>query len=130
MIIIAGFLAGVLMALIFVAHMSIMLVTNPPAFVRNSDGEDNNLARVVLMMHGMAIMAWSVLGIVTAVAYSVVQDEVSDWVFVLGVLVVELLMAPVLVLLAKGRRIHLAAQFVAFFIIYGVVIPVLVTQAS
>ena len=130
MIIVAGFLAGALMALIFVAHLSIMFVYNPPGFVRNTDAEDNNLPRVILMMHGMALLIWPVIGVVTAVANWAVRDEVSNIVFTLGVLVVELLMAPVLILLTKGRWIHLAAQFVAFFIIFAIVIPVLVNQAS
>ncbi len=118
------------MALIFVAHLSLMFVYNPPGFVKNADREENNLPRVILMMHGMALLIWPVIGIVTALAYAAVRDEVSDGVFVAGVLVVELLMAPVLVLLTKGRLLHLAAQFAAFFIIFGVVIPVLVNQAS
>ena len=128
MIIIAGLLAGVLMALTFVAHLSLMFVYNPPSFVRNADSEDNNLARSILMMHGAALLIWPIIGVITAVAYDAVRDEVADEIFVAGVLVVELLMAPVLILLMKGRRLHLAAEFAAFFIIFGVVIPVLVSQ--
>lgn len=129
MIIVAGFLSGTLMALVFVAHLSIMFVYNPPSFIKTSDPEDNNLARSILMMHGVALVVWPIIGIVTAVAYSAVQGEVSDWVFVAGVLVIELLMAPVLFILAKGRRLHLLAEFSAFFIIFGVVVPVLVSNA-
>ncbi|MDP6822707.1 MAG: hypothetical protein QF554_05390 [Dehalococcoidia bacterium] len=129
MTIIAGFLAGALMALIFVAHLSLMFVYNPPNFIRNADAEDNNLPRVILMLHGMALLIWPVIGIAAALAYAAVSDEVADGVFVAGVLVVELLMAPVLVVLMKGRRLHLVAQFGAFFIIFGVVVPVLVSRA-
>ena len=128
MAIVVGFLAGTLMALVFVAHISLMFVSNPPRFVKTADSENNNLARVILMMHGMALLIWPVIGIVTALAYAAVSDEVSDGVFVGGVLVIELLMAPVLVLLMKGRRLHLLAQFGAFFIVFGVVIPVLVSR--
>ncbi len=130
MTIVAGFLAGTLMALIFVAHLSLLFVYNPPNFVRNADGEENNLARVILYMHGAALVAWPAVGILTALAYSAVRDDLHDGIFILGVLVVELAMAPVLILLAKGRRLHLVAQFFAFFIVFGLVIPVLVTQAS
>lgn len=130
MIVIAGFLAGTLMALIFVAHMSMMFVTNPPAFVRNSDPEQNNLPRTILMVHGVALLVWPAIGIVTAVAYHAVRDEVSDAVFVLGVFAVVVMMAPVLVLLMRGRWIHLAAQFAAFFVIFAFLIPFLVAQAS
>jgi len=130
MIIIAGFLAGSIMALIFVAHLSIMFVYNPPGFVRDSDQEHNNVLRVVLMMHGLALLVWPVVGIVTAVLNWVVREDVSNVVFGLGVLLVELLMAPVLVLLTKGRWLHLTAQFVVFFIIFAVVIPALVSRVS
>ena len=130
MTIVAGFLAGTVMALIFVAHMSVMFIYNPPGFVKNVDTEGNNLARVILYMHGVALLTWPAVGILTALAYSAVRDEVHDGLFIMGVLVVELAMAPVLILLAKGRRLHLAAQFFAFFIVFGLAIPVLVTQAS
>lgn len=130
MTIIAGFLAGTLMALAFAAHMSVMFVYNPPGFVKKADTEENNLARVILYMHGVALLTWPVVGILTALTYSAVRDEVPVGVFVAGVFVVELVMAPVLVILAKGRRLHLAAQFAAFFIIFGLVVPLLVAKAS
>jgi len=117
------------MALVFVAHMSLMFVYNPPNFIQTADPEDNHLARSVFMMHGVALVIWPIIGIVTAVAYSAVRGEVSDWVFVAGLLVIELLMAPVLFILAKGRRLHLLAEFAAFFIIFGVVVPILVSKA-
>ena len=129
MTIVAGFLSGTLMALVFVAHLSLMFVYNPPNFIKTADPEDNHLARSILMMHGVALVIWPIIGIVTAVAYSAVRGEVSDWVFVAGVLVIELLMAPVLFILAKGRRLHLLAEFAAFFVIFGVVVPILVSKA-
>ena len=130
MTIVAGFLAGTLMALIFVAHLSIVFVSNPPNFVKSADGEENSLARVILYMHGAALFTWPAVGILTAVAYAAVSDELHDGVFIAGVFVVELLMAPVLILLTKGRRLHLLAQFAVFFIIFGLVIPVLVSRAA
>ncbi|MCX8251524.1 MAG: hypothetical protein OTJ98_06665 [Dehalococcoidia bacterium] len=129
MTIVAGFLSGTLMALVFVAHLSLMFVYNPPSFIKTTDPEDNHLARSILMMHGVALVIWPIIGVVIAVAYSAVQGEVSDWVFVVGVLVTELLMAPVLLILAKGRRLHLLAEFAAFFIIFGIVVPILVSKA-
>lgn len=129
MTIVAGFLSGTLMALVFVAHLSLMFVYNPPSFIKTTDPEDNHLARSILMMHGVALVIWPIIGVVIAVAYSAVRGEVSDWVFVVGVLVTELLMAPVLLILAKGRRLHLLAEFAAFFIIFGIVVPILVSKA-
>ena len=129
MTIVAGFLAGTLMALIFVAHLSLMFVYNPPNFVKNVDDEGNNLARMILYMHGVALLTWPTVGILTAVAYAAVRDDLHDGVFIAGVLVAELLMAPVLIILTKGRTLHLAAQFLAFFIIFGLLVPVLVAQA-
>ena len=130
MTILAGLLAGVLMALAFVAHMSVMFVYNPPNFMRNANAEENNLARVILYMHGVAWVTWPAIGILTALAYAAVRDEVHDGVFVAGVLVVELAMAPVLIILAKGRRLHLMGQLALFFVIFGLVIPILVTRVS
>ncbi|MCH7643121.1 MAG: hypothetical protein IIC30_07570 [Chloroflexi bacterium] len=130
MTILAGLLAGVLMALAFVAHMSVMFVYNPPNFMRSADAEENNLARVILYMHGVAWVTWPAIGILTALAYAAVRDEVHDGVFVAGVLVVELAMAPVLIILAKGRRLHLMGQLALFFVIFGLVIPILVTRVS
>lgn len=130
MTILAGLLAGVLMALAFVAHMSVMFVYNPPNFMRSADAEENNLARVILYMHGVAWVTWPAVGILTALAYAAVRDEVHDGVFVAGVLVVELAMAPVLIILAKGRRLHLMGQLAMFFVIFGLVIPILVTRVS
>ena len=130
MTILAGLLAGVLMALAFVAHMSVMFVYNPPNFMRSADAEENNLARVILYMHGVAWVTWPAIGILTALAYAAVRDEVHDGVFVAGVLVVELAMAPVLIILAKGRRLHLMGQLAMFFVIFGLVIPILVTRVS
>ncbi|MCH7593098.1 MAG: hypothetical protein IIB27_01140 [Chloroflexi bacterium] len=130
MTILAGLLAGVLMALAFVAHMSVMFVYNPPNFMRSADAEENNLARVILYMHGVAWVTWPAVGILTALAYAAVRDEVHDGVFVAGVLVVELAMAPVLIILAKGRRLHLMGQLALFFVIFGLVIPILVTRVS
>ena len=130
MTILAGLLAGVLMALAFVAHMSVMFVYNPPNFMRSADAEENNLARVILYMHGVAWVTWPAVGILTALAYAAVRDEVHDGVFVAGVLVVELAMAPVLIILAKGRRLHLIGQLALFFVIFGLVIPILFTRVS
>ena len=130
MTILAGLLAGVLMALAFVAHMSVMFVYNPPNFMRSADAEENNLARVILYMHGVAWVTWPAIGILTALACAAVRDEVHDGVFVAGVLVVELAMAPVLIILAKGRRLHLMGQLAMFFVIFGLVIPILVTRVS
>ncbi|MDA1256373.1 MAG: hypothetical protein O3C10_00800 [Chloroflexi bacterium] len=130
MTIVAGFLAGTLMALIFVAHISIMFVYNPPGFVKSADSEDNNIARVVLYLHVAGLLTWPVVGILAAVAYAAVRDDLSDVFFVAGVLVVELAMAPVLFILARGRTLHLVGQFATFFIIFGLVVPILVARAS
>ena len=137
MTVLAGFLAGTLMALVFAAHMSLMFVYDPPGFVRRADPERNNLAGTVMGLHLAALLAWPAIGILAALAFSVAERELPtdipglpSAVYTAGALLVALAMAPPLLLLGRGRLRHLLAEFALFVALFGIVIPLLVVAGG
>lgn len=130
----AGALAGALMGLIFVGHLSLMMALRPPESLRRR-AEDSTVMPIVLGGTLAALTAWVAAGVGAGLAFQVAEREFPAGVpgmpsvaYTAGVVIAAALMAPPLMLLARRALRHLAAEYALFIGIFGWLIPLAVSR--
>jgi hypothetical protein len=131
----AGALAGTLMALIFIGHMAYALVFNMPDAIQRRMETDTatKLSRIMMMAAAIVLPMWAGLGAVFAVLAETAQDRVSfgtDYLpsalYLVIVVAIVFITAPLALLYLPKIRTHIAVEFVIFLGIFGFMIPLLV----
>ena len=128
----AGIMAGTLMGLVFITHVSLVLVFRPPAALARRATEQG-VTGLVTAGTVAGLMLWSLLGVAAAFLFRAIENgypsdipSVPSLLYVLLVLFVAAFSAIPAALLLRDRLAHLAAEYALFIAIFGWLIPGLV----
>ena len=130
--VIAGMIGGALMGMVFVTHMALLLVYNPPVVLKNRAAE-STVSTLITMSALVSFVGWTVLAIVMALAAQATQSSDNPAVSVapspayLGVVVflTAFIAIPALIFF-RDRKNHLIGELLLFVGIFGFLIPNLV----
>lgn len=132
MVALAGGFAGLLMALIFIGHMAVALVFGTPKTFHRRFSEPGStlLPRILVFGAIAAVPFWTLLGIAAAILFSIAEDQfptdsgaVPSAIYLGIIAAFALVTAPLPLLLIRYIRVHIAAEYVIFVLIYGLMIP-------
>lgn len=133
---VVGMIAGGLMGLIFVGHMALLLVFNPPNALKERAAE-SSVASLITISMLVSYLSWNVLAIMMAFAAqaTLVGDlpKVSvapSPLYLFAVLFVTLFLAIPAFVFFRDRKNHLLGQLVLFIGIYGFLIPNMVVAVQ
>ena len=125
-------MGGTLMGLIFVTHVSLMLVFRPPAALARRAAESTVTGMVMAgTLAGLAV--WGLLGVVAALLFRAMGHGDSwgiaggpNTLYLIALLFVVTFTAIPASLFMRDRLRHLAAQYALFIGIFGWLIPAMV----
>lgn len=128
----AGFMAGALMALIFVGHMAIVMVYHPPAFLsRWAEREPSRgLAPIALSLVTGAMLFWPAVGVGAALLFARAHERfptdapgVPSAAYLAVIAAFALVSAPLPFVLLWRLRRHLLFEYAVFLSIFGLMVP-------
>ena len=128
----AGFMAGTLMALIFVGHMAIVVVYHPPSFLsRWAEREPSRgFVPIAVTMVTGAMLFWPAVGVGAALLFSRAQERfptdvpaVPSAVYLAIIVGFALVSAPLPSVLLWRLRRHLLLEYAVFLSIFGLMVP-------
>jgi hypothetical protein len=128
----AGIMAGTLMGLVFITHVSLVLVFRPPAALARRAAERGVTALITTgTVAGLTL--WTMLGVAAAFLFRAIENgypsdipSVPSLLYVLLVLFIAGFSAIPAALFLRDRLAHLAAEYALFVAIFGWLIPGLV----
>lgn len=127
----AGFFAGVMMAMIFLPHAAIVLVFSPDfsGWPRQDAGASPR-AWFVVFLAGVSLVLWAALGVAAALIFTVAQREAPSGIpgipslaYLLGVVFVVILALPWVLIFGRRLWKHALFECAVFLAIFGVQIP-------
>jgi hypothetical protein len=128
----AGALGGMLLGLISVAHLSLLLVFNPPKALLQKAGEEGIGGAAMLVSLAISF-SWAFVGIGAAFLFGGIESvaptsvpTIPSVTYLVVVLVLAALFAMPAAVVLRDRLRHLALQLLLFIGIFGWLIPNLV----
>jgi len=129
--VIAGMISGALMGLVFVTHISLLLVNHPPA-VLIERAAVSNVSRLITIAAFVTFIGWNVLAIIMSFAAQVNLETTSrlssapslTYLFIVAFLTLFIAI-PALVIF-RDRKIHVFAELLVFIGVFGFLVPNLV----
>ena len=130
--VIAGMIGGALMGMIFVTHLALLLVYNPPKALaeRAIESSGSNLITISALV---TFLGWNLLAIVMAFAAQATRSSESTQisiapspVYLFVVLFVVLFISIPAFIFFRDRKQHLLGEILVFIGIFGFLIPNLV----
>lgn len=125
----AGFMGGTLMGLIFVTHAALLLVFRPPAALARRAAE-GTVTGMVMAGTVAGLVVWSLLGVAAALLFRAMDGgnssdiaAVPNALYLIVLLFVVAFTAIPASLFMRDRLRHLAAEYALFFGIFGWLIP-------
>jgi len=133
---VVGMIAGGLMGLIFVGHMALLLVFNPPNALKKRAAESSVSGLITISML-VSYLSWNVLAIMMAFAAQATltgdPPQVSvapSPMYLFAVMFVTLFLAIPAFVFFRDRKNHLLGQIVLFIGIFGFLIPNMVVAVQ
>ncbi|MEX0760833.1 MAG: hypothetical protein WD208_10520 [Dehalococcoidia bacterium] len=136
MIAVGGALAGALMGLAFIAHMSVLLTIRPPAALSRRV-DDSNIAAIVAFGTVFSVTSWILAGVAAAIVSSAATEaypsdipSVPSMLYLSAVVFLAALTAIPAALLFRDRLVHLFLQYALFIGIFGWLVPFIVAASQ
>ena len=130
--VIAGMIGGALMGLVFVTHISLLLVTHPPA-VLIERAAVSNVSRLITITAFVTFIGWNVLAIIMSFGAQVNLEMTSSRLsfapsvtYLLIIAFLTLFIAIPALVIFRDRKIHVFAELLFFVGVFGFLIPNLV----
>jgi cytochrome bd-type quinol oxidase subunit 2 len=130
--VIAGMIGGALMGMIFVTHLALLLVYNPPKALAERAVE-SSVSSLITMSALVTFLGWNVLAIIMAFAAEATRSNDSTQIsiapspaYLFAVLFVVLFIAIPAFIFFRDRKQHLLGEILVFIGIFGFLIPNLV----
>lgn len=130
--VIAGMIGGALMGMIFVTHLALLLVYNPPRALAERAVE-SSVSTLITMSALVTFLGWNLLAIVMAFAAQATRSSDSTQisiapspVYLFVVLFVVLFISIPAFIFFRDRKQHLLGEILVFIGIFGFLIPNLV----
>ena len=130
--VIAGMIGGVLMGLVFVTHISLLLVNHPPA-VLIERASVSNVSRLITITAFVTFIGWNVLAIIMSFGAQVNLEMTSSRLsfapsvtYLLIIAFLTLFIAIPALVIFRDRKIHVFAELLFFVGVFGFLIPNLV----
>ena len=130
--VIAGMISGALMGLVFVTHISLLLVNHPPA-VLIERAAVSNVSRLITITAFVTFIGWNVLAIIMSFGAQVNLEMTSSRLsfapsvtYLLIIAFLTLFIAIPALVIFRDRKIHVFAELLFFVGVFGFLIPNLV----
>ena len=130
--VIAGMIGGALMGLVFVTHISLLLVNHPPA-VLIERAAVSNVSRLITITAFVTFIGWNVLAIIMSFGAQVNLEMTSSRLsfapsvtYLLIIAFLTLFIAIPALVIFRDRKIHVLAELLFFVGVFGFLIPNLV----
>jgi len=130
--VIAGMIGGALMGLVFVTHISLLLVSHPPA-VLIERAAVSNVSRLITITAFVTFIGWNVLAIIMSFGAQVNLEMTSSRLsfapsvtYLLIIAFLTLFIAIPALVIFRDRKIHVFAELLFFVGVFGFLIPNLV----
>ena len=130
--VIAGVIGGALMGMIFVTHLALLLVYNPPKALAERAIE-SSVSNLITISALVTFLGWNLLAIVMAFAAQATRSSESTQisiapspVYLFVVLFVVLFISIPAFIFFRDRKQHLLGEILVFIGIFGFLIPNLV----
>ena len=130
--VIAGMIGGTLMGMIFVTHLALLLVYNPPKALAERAIE-SSVSNLITISALVTFLGWNLLAIVMAFAAQATRSSESTQisiapspVYLFVVLFVVLFISIPAFIFFRDRKQHLLGEILVFIGIFGFLIPNLV----
>ena len=130
--VIAGMIGGALMGLVFVTHISLLLVNHPPA-VLIERATVSNVSRLITITAFVTFIGWNVLAIIMSFGAQVNLEMTSSRLsfapsvtYLLIIAFLTLFIAIPALVIFRDRKIHVFAELLFFVGVFGFLIPNLV----
>ena len=130
--VIAGMIGGALMGLVFVTHISLLLVNHPPA-VLIERAAVSNVSRLITITAFVTFIGWNVLAIIMSFGAQVNLEMTSSRLsfapsvtYLLIIAFLTLFIAIPSLVIFRDRKIHVFAELLFFVGVFGFLIPNLV----
>ena len=130
--VIAGMIGGALMGMIFVTHLALLLVYNPPKALAERAVE-SSVSSLITMSALVTFLGWNVLAIIMAFAAEATRLNDSTQIsiapsptYLFAVLFVVLFISIPAFIFFRDRKQHLLGEILVFIGIFGILIPNLV----
>mgnify|MGYP001327637064 FL=1 len=130
--VIAGMIGGALMGLVFVTHISLLLVNHPPA-VLIERAAVSNVSRLITITAFVTFIGWNVLAIIMSFGAQVNLEMTSSRLsfapsvtYLLIIAFLTLFIAIPALVIFRDRKMHVFAELLFFVGVFGFLIPNLV----
>ena len=130
--VIAGMIGGALMGMIFVTHLALLLIYNPPKALAERAIE-SSVSNLITISALVTFLGWNLLAIVMAFAAQATRSSESTQisiapspVYLFVVLFVVLFISIPAFIFFRDRKQHLLGEILVFIGIFGFLIPNLV----
>jgi len=130
--VIAGMIGGALMGLVFVTHISLLLV-NPPPAVLIERAAVSNVSRLITITAFVTFIGWNVLAIIMSFGAQVNLEMTSSRLsfapsvtYLLIIAFLTLFIAIPALVIFRDRKIHVFAELLVFIGVFGFLVPNLV----
>ena len=130
--VIAGMIGGALMGMIFVTHLALLLVYNPPKALAERAVE-SSVSSLITMSALVTFLGWNFLAILMAFAAQATRLNDSTQIsiapsptYLFAVLFVVLFISIPAFIFFRDRKQHLLGEILVFIGIFGFLIPNLV----
>tara|TARA_B110000116_G_scaffold49749_1_gene41535 strand:- start:1058 stop:1495 length:438 start_codon:yes stop_codon:yes gene_type:complete len=130
--VIAGMIGGALMGMIFVTHLALLLVYNPPKALAERAVE-SSVSSLITMSALVTFLGWNFLAIIMAFAAEATRLNDSTQIsiapsptYLFAVLFVVLFISIPAFIFFRDRKQHLLGEILVFIGIFGFLIPNLV----
>ena len=130
--VIAGMISGALMGLVFVTHISLLLVNHPPA-VLIERAAVSNVSRLITITAFVTFIGWNVLAIIMSFGAQVNLEMTSSRLsfapsvtYLLIIAFLTLFIAIPALVIFRDRKMHVFAELLFFVGVFGFLIPNLV----
>jgi hypothetical protein len=130
--VIAGMIGGALMGMVFVTHLALLLVFNPPRVLKERAVE-SNVSTLITMSAFVSFLGWNVFAIVMAFAsQSLLSGDSSQLsivpspIYLFIVFFVTVFISIPAFIFFRDRKSHLLGEILGFIAIFGFLLPNLV----
>ena len=130
--VIAGMIGGALMGMIFVTHLALLLVYNPPKVLAERAVE-SSVSTLITISALVTFLGWNLLAIIMAFAAQAAQSGDNPQIsiapspaYLFVVLFVVLFISIPAFIFFRDRKQHLLGEILVFIGIFGFLIPNLV----
>ena len=130
--VIAGMISGALMGLVFVTHISLLLVNHPPAVLIERAAE-SNVSRLITISAFATFIGWNFLAILMSFAAQLTLEMTSlrlsfapSFTYLFIVVFLTLFIAIPSLVIFRDRKIHVFAELLVFIGVFGFLVPNLV----